>query len=69
MDNVTPVPAEAIRTGDMIELNGQINMVTFVALVRGVNIEIKFKPRGLQSRMAPEKSVIVYKRETINKVQ
>jgi hypothetical protein len=68
MNSTIEVPALDILIGDKIEFNHQVWTVMFVALVRGMIIEITVKPIGLQARMAPERKLIVHKNAPVNKV-
>jgi hypothetical protein len=66
--NTIEVSAQDILIGDQIEFSHKVWKVMFVALVRGVIIEITVKEIGLQARMAPEQKLIVHKNAPVKKV-
>ena len=66
--DVTKVQAKDVRSGDKIVVNGMAETVTFVALVRGVQIQIKHRSNDLSRRMAPEQTMTVSKYEPIYKI-
>jgi hypothetical protein len=59
------IPAIEIRTGDQFEKNENLYNVTFAALLRGINVEIKYKSAALPARMTPEERMVVTKNTPI----
>lgn len=65
---MTTINAASLRVGDTIAINSMPVRIQFVALYRGVQIEIKYKSTSLWSRTLPEQRIVVAKNKTFEKI-